>query len=134
MTDRDAVVIGAGPAGLTASYLLAKAGRAVTVLEADPRHVGGIARTVEHGGFRFDVGPHRFFSKSPEVEALWDELLPGDMLQIARRTHIYYRGRYFSYPLDAAEALRRLGLRESALAGLSYLRGQAFPVRNPRSF
>ena len=134
MTDRDAVVIGAGPAGLTASYLLAKAGRAVTVLEADPRHVGGIARTVEHGGFRFDVGPHRFFSKSPEVEALWDELLPGDMLQIARRTHIYYRGRYFSYPLDAAEALRRLGLRESALAGLSYLRAQAFPVRDPRSF
>lgn len=134
MTDRDVVVVGAGPAGLTASYLLAKAGRAVTVLEADPRHVGGIARTVEHDGFRFDIGPHRFFSKSAEVEALWDELLPGEMLTIARRTRIHYRGRYFSYPLDAVEALRRLGLREAALAGLSYLRAQALPVREPRSF
>lgn len=132
--DRDVVVIGAGPAGLTASYLLAKAGRRVTVLEADPVHVGGIARTVEHAGFRFDVGPHRFFSKSAEVEALWDELLPGEMLQIARRTRIHYRGRYFSYPLDATEALRRMGVRESALAGLSFLRAQAFPVREPRSF
>jgi protoporphyrinogen oxidase len=132
--ERDVVVIGAGPAGLTASYLLAKAGRRVTVLEADPVHVGGIARTVSRDGFKFDVGPHRFFSKSPEVEALWDELLPGEMLQIARRTRIHYRGRYFSYPLDATEALRRMGMRESALAGLSYLRAQAFPVRNPRSF
>ena len=73
MTDREVVVIGAGPAGLTASYLLAKAGRSVTVLEAHPHCVGGIARTVERDGFRFDVGPHRFFSKSPEIEALGDE-------------------------------------------------------------
>jgi protoporphyrinogen oxidase len=132
--ERDVVVIGAGPAGLTASYLLAKAGRRVTVLEADPVHVGGISRTVEHDGFRFDVGGHRFFSKSPEVEALWDELLPGEMLRIARRTRIHYRGRYFSYPLDAGEALSRMGVRESARAGLSYLRAQAFPRRAPRSF
>ncbi|MCW5889138.1 MAG: NAD(P)/FAD-dependent oxidoreductase [bacterium] len=132
--DRDVVVIGAGPAGLTAAYLLAKASRRVTVLEADPVHVGGIARTVEHQGFRFDVGPHRFFSKAAEVEALWDELLPGEMLSIDRRTRIHYRGRYFSYPLDATEALRRMGVRESALAGLSFLRAQAFPVRDPRSF
>ncbi|MFN8644909.1 MAG: FAD-dependent oxidoreductase, partial [Candidatus Binatia bacterium] len=134
MTDRDVVVIGAGPAGLTAAYLLAKAGRSVTVLEADPRHVGGIARTIEQDGYRFDIGPHRFFSRSPQVEALWDELLPGGMLTIARRTRIHYRGRYFSYPLDATEALRRLGVRESALAGLSYLRAQVCPVPDPRSF
>lgn len=73
-------IIGAGPAGLTAGYLLSKAGINVDVFEADPTDVGGISRTVAHNGFRFDIGGHRFFSKSSEIEALWSEILPDGML------------------------------------------------------
>ncbi len=132
--DQRVTVVGAGPAGLTAAYLLSQRGWPVTVLEADPRHVGGIARTIEHAGYRFDVGPHRFFSKVARVEALWDELLPDAMLTIARRTRIQYRGRFFSYPLRASEAFARLGAWESARAALSYIGARCFPVREPRSF
>src|SRR5215470_9624174 len=96
-----AVVIGAGPAGLTAAYHLAKHGEAVTVLEQDPKYVGGIARTVEQEGYRFDIGGHRFFSKSDEVEALWTEILGDQMLTRNRLSRIYYRGKYFAYPLKA---------------------------------
>ena len=132
--DRRVTVVGAGPAGLTAAYLLSQRGWPVTVLEADPRYVGGIARTIEHAGYRFDVGPHRFFSKAARVEALWDELLPDDMLTIDRRTRIQYRGRFFNYPLSAPEAFARLGAWESARAAVSYLGARCFPVREPRSF
>jgi UDP-galactopyranose mutase len=71
-----ALVLGAGPAGLTAGLETARRGHAVTVLEADEQ-VGGLARTVERDGFRFDLGGHRFFTKSPEVERLWHEVLGG---------------------------------------------------------
>src|SRR5262249_2259002 len=91
-------VIGAGPAGLTAAYLLSKHGVPVTVLEADPQYVGGISRTVRYKGFHFDIGGHRFFSKSKEVEELWTEILPNDMLDRPRSSRIYYRGKFFSYP------------------------------------
>ena len=94
-----AVIVGAGPAGLTAAYELSKAGQAVVVLEADPQYVGGIARTVAYKGFRFDIGGHRFFSKSREVEDLWTEIAGDDMLQRPRSSRIYYRGQFFSYPL-----------------------------------
>ena len=76
-------IIGAGPAGLTAAYLLAKANAEVTVLEADPAYVGGISRTANYKGYHFDIGGHRFFSKSKEVEDFWTEILPDDMLQPA---------------------------------------------------
>ena len=95
-------VIGAGPAGLTAAYLLAKDGVDVSVIEADPKLVGGIARTASYKGFLFDIGGHRFFSKSREVEDLWTELLPDDLLERPRSSRIYYRGKFFSYPLKAA--------------------------------
>src|SRR5215475_10312764 len=103
-------IIGACPAGLTAAYQLCKAGATVTVLEADPTYVGGISRTAKYKGYHFDIGGHRFFSKSKEVEELWTEILPDDMLQRPRSSRIYYRGRFFTYPLKAGEALRKLGV------------------------
>jgi protoporphyrinogen oxidase len=127
-------IIGAGPAGLTAAYLLTQAGAAVTVLERDPRYVGGISRTVEYQGFRFDIGGHRFFSKSQEVEDLWTELLGDDLLHRPRSSRIYYGGKFYAYPLKAGEALRNLGIIESARCVASYAKARLFPVNNPRTF
>ena len=103
------VVLGAGPAGLTATYELLKHDVLVTVVEKDPLQVGGLARTVEHRGYRFDIGGHRFFSKNEEVEALWTEILGDEMLTRGRLSRIYYRGRFFAYPIKAANALWNLG-------------------------
>ena len=128
------VVIGAGPAGLTAGYLLSKAGLPVTVLESSPDYVGGISRTVRYKGFRFDVGGHRFFSKSREVEDFWTEILPDDMLDRPRSSRIYYGGKFFSYPLRGSEALLKLGFVEAARCLASYGRARLFPIAEPRSF
>jgi protoporphyrinogen oxidase len=133
MTD-DILVIGAGPAGLTAAYLLTKAGVATTVIEADTRYVGGISRTENYKGYLFDIGGHRFFSKSQEVVDLWNEILPQDFIERPRLSRIYYNGKFFSYPLRAFEALNNLGYAESAYCVLSYLYRQAFPHDNPETF
>jgi protoporphyrinogen oxidase len=85
-------IIGAGPAGLTAGYLLSKEGIETTVLEADPVYVGGISRTTTYKGFHFDIGGHRFFSKSKAGEDLWTEILPNDMLVRPRSSRIFYGG------------------------------------------
>ncbi len=130
----ETVVIGAGPAGLTAGYLLSKAGHDVTVLEQDPVYVGGISRTVEHKGFLFDIGGHRFFSKSREVVDLWREILPDDFIERPRLSRIFYGGRYYSYPLKAFEALINLGPLRSAGCFASYLWARARPVRRPKTF
>src|SRR5712692_5317281 len=126
-------IIGAGPAGLTAGYLLSKEGVPVTVLEADPTYVGGISRTARYKGYHFDIGGHRFFSKSKEVEDFWTEILPHDMLERPRSSRIFYRGKFFSYPLKAVEALLKLGILESALCMLSYAKARLFPVPDPRN-
>ena len=90
MSDRPnkAVIVGAGPAGLTAAYELSKKGQRVVVLESDPQYVGGISRTVGYHGYRFDIGGHRFFSKSREIEDLWTEILGPDMLERRRSSKI----------------------------------------------
>src|SRR5437763_4374047 len=128
------VIIGAGPAGLTAGYLLSKNDVDVLVLEADPVYVGGISRTVTYKGFHFDIGGHRFFSKSKEVEDLWTEILPDDMLMRPRSSRIFYRGKFFSYPLKAMEALVKLGPIEAARCMLSYFKARLRPIPNPANF
>jgi len=128
------VIIGAGPAGLTAAYELMKHDVPTTVLEKDPTYVGGLARTVEHKGYRFDIGGHRFFSKNEEVEALWTEILGSEMLTRDRLSRIYYRGRYFAYPLKAANALWNLGPLETVRCLASYAWARVRPIRHPRSF
>jgi protoporphyrinogen oxidase len=134
MSHSDVFVIGAGPAGLTAAYLLTKQGIPTTVIEADPTYVGGISRTASYKDFLFDIGGHRFFSKSKEVVDLWKEILPDDFIERPRLSRIYYNGSFFSYPLKAFEALNNLGYVQSALCVLSYLHKQAFPTANPESF
>jgi protoporphyrinogen oxidase len=113
------VVIGAGPAGLTAAYLLAKDGVKVTVLEADSI-VGGISRTASYNGYRFDIGGHRFFTKIKPVEDLWHEVLQDNFITVPRMSRIHYSGKYFDYPLKAMNALSGLGLWNAALIVLSY--------------
>ena len=130
----DVIVVGAGPAGLTAAYLLSKAGKTALVLEQDEKYVGGISRTVEHDGFLFDIGGHRFFSKSSAVVDLWNEILPHDFIERPRLSRIYYRGKFYSYPLRTFEALRNLGLMTSCACLFSYLFARARPIRNPLSF
>ena len=127
-------IIGAGPAGLTAAYLLSKNEVDVTVLEADPVYVGGISRTATYKGFHFDIGGHRFFSKSKEVNDFWSEILPNDMLDRSRSSRIFYGGKFFAYPLRPFEALVKLGLLKSTLCVLSWLKARLMPVREPRNF
>jgi len=128
------VCIGAGPAGLTAARRLSQAGVQVTVLERDPVYVGGISRTEHYKGFRFDVGGHRFFSKSKEIEALWEEILGDQLILRERKSRILYRGKLFDYPLRSIDALRKLGLLESARCMLSYFKARLIPNRDPQTF
>jgi protoporphyrinogen oxidase len=126
----EVVIIGAGPAGLTAAYELCRRGVQPTVLEQDTV-VGGISRTVEVDGWRFDIGGHRFFTKVGAVEALWHEMLSDDeFLTRPRMSRIFYRGRFFDYPLKPMNALRGLGLREAALCVLSYVRARVRPPKD----
>jgi protoporphyrinogen oxidase len=131
---RGVVVIGGGPAGLTAAYLLSRRGQPVTVVEAHPRLWGGISRTEEYKGYRFDIGGHRFFSKSAEVERLWDEILPEPMLERPRKSRIFYRGKFYSYPIRPFEALINLGPIEAARCLISYARARLRPIKPVRSF
>ncbi len=128
-----AVVIGAGPAGLTAAYLLSKAGCRVTVLEADTI-VGGISRTAQYRGFRFDIGGHRFFTKIEPVAQLWEEMLGPEFITVPRLSRIHYRGRYFDYPLKAANALRGLGIWNAIRIVLSYLHARLYPSAVEENF
>jgi protoporphyrinogen oxidase len=128
------VIVGAGPAGLTAAYELSKQKAPVVVLESDPEYVGGISRTVNYKGFHYDIGGHRFFSKSREVEDLWTEIAGPELLERPRSSRIYYRGKFYTYPLKPFEALSKLGLLESALCMLSFAKSRLHPIQNPKTF
>jgi protoporphyrinogen oxidase len=125
------VVIGAGPAGLTAGYVLAtRYDIRSTILEADEM-VGGISRSVERDGYRFDLGGHRFFTKVAAVDALWREILPGEEFMVRpRMSRIFYRGKYFDYPLRATNALRNLGPVETVRCVSSYGWARVRPPKN----
>ncbi|MCH9651943.1 MAG: NAD(P)/FAD-dependent oxidoreductase [Deltaproteobacteria bacterium] len=127
------IIIGAGPAGLTAALELGKLGRKGVVFEADTQ-VGGISRSVVFEGCRMDIGGHRFFTKAAEVEALWHEILGEDLLVRQRMSRIYYRDTFFDYPLKPMNALRGLGLFEAARVALSYLHAQVFPIADETTF
>lgn len=123
MRKHQVVVVGAGPAGLTAAYELVKADHDVLVLEKE-NMVGGISRTEKYKGYRFDIGGHRFFTKVPEVEALWHEVLGSDFIEVPRLSRIYYEGKFYKYPIDIWNTLANLGPVESVRVVLSYLQAR----------
>jgi len=126
-SEHDVVIIGAGPAGLTAAYMLTKRGVAPTVLDADTV-VGGISRTAVRDGWRFDIGGHRFFTKVKPVNDLWFEILGRDeFLRRPRMSRIYYRGKLYDYPIKPANALKTLGPVEAVRCGFSYLYARVRP-------
>jgi len=131
----DVVIIGAGPAGLTAAFELSRdEKRDIAVIEADSV-VGGISRTVESDGWRFDIGGHRFFTKVQRVEDLWHEILPDeDFLMRPRMSRIFYDGKFYDYPLKASNALRNLGVIESVRCVLSYFWVRVRPPKDQTTF
>jgi protoporphyrinogen oxidase len=127
-------VLGAGPAGLTAAYVLGLRGAPGVVYEADGT-VGGIAKTVLYDGYRFDLGGHRFFTKLAPIRRLWEELMGDDFLLRPRLSRIYYDGKFLAYPLQARDVINRLGVYESAMCSLSYFWSRLnFRREEPKSF
>ena len=131
--NRNVVILGGGPAGLTAALELSRHQIPSVVLEQDEL-VGGLARTVSYKGYLFDIGGHRFFTKVDEINRIWHEVLGDDFLERERLSRIYYRGKFFHYPLKPMNALAGLGPVEAVRILLSYLRSQAFPERPEDSF
>jgi protoporphyrinogen oxidase len=130
-TSPKVVIIGAGPAGLTAAYMLATRHGIPSILLESDNIVGGISRTVERDGWKFDIGGHRFFTKVKEVEALWHEILPDeDFMLRPRQSRIFYKGRYYDYPLKAMNALGNLGVIEAVRCVLSYAWARISPPKD----
>ncbi len=130
------LILGAGPAGLTAGYLLAKQGRQVIVFEAEDQ-VGGIAKTEVREGpggeYRFDLGGHRFFTKVQEVDDLWHEIMREEFLLRPRMSRIYWRKRFLHYPLQGPDVIRKLGPVELVRCMASYLRAKLRPKGEEKS-
>src|SRR3954447_14613632 len=125
------LVLGGGPAGLTAGYLLAKAGKPVVVVEAEDQ-LGGLAKTVvDPEGYRFDLGGHRFFTKAKEVDDLWHEIMGDEFLQRPRQSRIFWNGKFLDYPLNGTDVIKKLGPIELMRAGLSYVYAAIFKRNAP---
>ena len=134
MTERRKVaVIGAGPAGLTAALESTQHGFETVVFERSP-HLGGLARTEEYKGNYFDIGGHRFYTKLPQIQELWEEMLGDDFQKVRRLSRIYYGGRFLKYPLEPVNALLNLGIRESLYILGSYLAIQIKPLPREDTF
>ncbi len=133
MTQRSAI-IGAGPAGLAAAHEWVNRFEVKPIVLEGDTQVGGLSRTVEKKGYRFDIGGHRFFTKNREVEALWQSVLPEQFLRRPRMSRIYYRGKLFHYPLKPLNALSGLGFFKSCHVGMSFLGKKIFPRKPEESF
>jgi protoporphyrinogen oxidase len=133
LAEKDVVIIGGGPAGLTAAYVLAKEGVRSTVLEADSI-VGGLARTEEYKGYLFDIGGHRFFTKVSLVDHLWREVLGDDFITRPRLSRIFYNSKFFQYPLEPMNALFGLGIIETFRCVVSYAWAKLFPAKVEDNF
>jgi protoporphyrinogen oxidase len=129
----DVIVFGAGPAGVTAALKLARNGKSVLVFDKDSK-IGGISKTIDFNGFLFDLGPHRFFTKSKEVNDLWKETLGEDFLPVNRLTRIYYNNKFFFYPLKPLNAFFGLGLFSSLHIIASYVWIRLFPYKEEKSY
>ncbi len=133
-SDENAVlIIGGGPAGLTAAYELAKAGKRSIILEKEGI-VGGISRTIKYKGYHFDIGGHRFFTKVERVNEMWREILGDDFIKRPRLSHVYYKRKFFNYPIKPFDVVLKLGFWESFLAGLSYVKAKVFKRKEEDSF
>jgi protoporphyrinogen oxidase len=127
------IIVGAGPAGLTAAFELARNGQEVIIIEKESQ-VGGISKTMNYNGYLFDLGGHRFFTKYQEVERIWHEVLPDDFLKRPRLSRIYFNGKLFYYPLKPFNALFNLGPARATSALLSYIKARIKPYKNPETF
>lgn len=133
MEKKKIAVIGAGPAGITAAYELIKKGHEVEVFEASP-HVGGLSKTIDLWNQRVDLGPHRFFSNDTKVNKVWLEVVGKDYKMVDRLTRIYYKKKFYYYPLKPFDALKKLGLWTAFVCVLSYMKERVFPVKKDGSF
>lgn len=127
------IVIGAGPAGLSAAHTLVKGGVKVDLYEASD-YVGGMARSFDLWGQRVDVGPHRFFSKEKRINNFFTELVKDDYTLVNRLTRIYYRNRFFDYPLKLKNVLTNLNIFTITRILWDYMMQRLFPIRNPSTF
>ncbi len=124
----DAAIIGAGPAGLTAAYELTKKNKKCIVLEKG-KQVGGISRTEDYKGYKIDIGGHRFFTKIDRVQEMWEEVLGEDFLLRPRMSRIYYKGKFFYYPIQLFDVIKKLGVLENIRIGFSFIASKLFPYQ-----
>lgn len=133
MSLENSIIIGAGPSGMACAYTLAEANRPSLVLEKDEAP-GGLSRTIKFNDYLFDIGGHRFFSKSEEINRFWHTVMDGEMLQVRRLSRIYYRNKYFNYPLSFMNTFKNLGMAESLLCIADYLKCRYFTTNDDTTF